>query len=622
MRPAVSSGDLVSSKGDCGHLNGLMAPIDWCILIAYMAGTLALGLWLSRRNRSEDDYFVAGRSLSGWLAGASMAATTFSIDTPLYVAGLVGTQGVAGNWQWWSFGLAHVAMAVVFAPLWRRSGVLTDAAFTELRYGGAPAAWLRGTKAFLLALPVNCIGIGYVFLAMRKVCEALGIVSDKPMSSLAGLPDTVALLAVVAVLVLIYTVAGGLWAVVVTDFVQLVLAMLGALAVSWAAVHAAGGMEAMLAQINNLGRPELLSLVPWRWTEGGFDWIGGAGIGVSTFLAYLTVQWWSFRRSDGGGEFIQRMLATRDERQAQLAGWVFLVVNYLLRSWLWVVVALAALVLLPPDGDWELSYPTLAVRYLPPVVLGLVVVSLVAAFMSTVSTSVNWGASYLTHDLYQRFVRPKASQRELLLVGQMFSVLLLCFGILVALLDQSIGDIFRLVVVIGTGSGIVLILRWFWWRINASAELAAMVCGFVVGLSTSGKLDPLLGRLVVVPPLFIADYGIRLMVTTGITAVVWILVMLATPPESTEVLDRFVQQVQPPGPGWSRWRDRLAVPTVDSLVELIRRFLLSSAVLFGALLGSGGFLLHQSLNGWLGLVVAVLCGIELLRSYRLRGSVG
>ncbi len=578
-----------------------MAPIDWIILIVYLAATLALGLWLARRNRGEDDYFVAGRRLSGWLAGASMAATTFSIDTPLYVAGIVGTRGLAANWEWWGFGLAHVAMAVVFAPLWRRSGVLTDAAFTELRYGGPAAAWLRGIKAFLLALPVNCIGIGYAFLAMRKVVEALGIVSDQPIQAAGGLSDTLVLLIIVAALVLAYTVAGGLWAVVITDFIQLLLALLGAGAVAWAAVHAAGGMQSLLDQLDALGRPELLSIVPWRWGSDGFDWIGGAGISASTFLAYLTVQWWSFRRSDGGGEFIQRMLATKDEQQARLAGWVFLVVNYLLRSWLWVIVALAAMVLLPDQADWELSYPTLAVQLLPPVVLGLVVVSLVAAFMSTVSTSVNWGASYLTHDLYQRFLRPNASQRELLLVGQLTSVLLLVLGVFTALISDSIGTVFRLVIAIGTGPGVVLVLRWFWWRINAAAELAAMLCGFVVGLVTS-----------VVPLLQIADYGERLMITTGLTAVVWITVMLLTPPESPAVLERFVLKVRPPGPGWSRWRHALDATASESLSDLIARFLLSSGLLFGALLGSGAFLLHQQLLGWLGLVVAVV-SLMLLR---------
>jgi len=578
-----------------------MARIDWLILVAYLASTLVLGLWLARRNRGEDDYFVAGRRLSGWLAGASMAATTFSIDTPLYVAGIVGTRGLAANWEWWGFGLAHVAMAVVFAPLWRRSGVLTDAAFTELRYGGAAAAWLRGIKAFLLALPVNCIGIGYAFLAMRKVVGALGIVSDQPVPAAGGVSDTLLLLIIVAALVLAYTVAGGLWAVVITDFIQLILALLGAAAVAWAAVHAAGGMEPLLEQLEALGRPELLSIVPWRWEDNGFNWIGGAGISMSTFLAYLTVQWWSFRRSDGGGEFIQRMLATRNEQEARLAGWVFLVVNYLVRSWLWVLVALAALVLLPDQADWELSYPTLAVQFLPPVVLGLVVVSLVAAFMSTVSTSVNWGASYLTHDLYQRFLRPQASQRELLLVGQLMSVILLVLGVITALISDSIGTVFRLVIAIGTGPGVVLVLRWFWWRINAAAELAAMLCGFVVGLVTS-----------VVPLLQIADYGQRLMVTTGLTAVVWLTVMLLTPPESPEVLERFVQTVRPPGPGWEQWRRRWDVEAAESLATLMTRFLFSSCILFGALLGSGAFLLHQQVLGWSGVVVAGV-GLVMLR---------
>ena len=569
-----------------------MAPIDWALLGGYLVFTLVLGLWLARRNSGEEDYFVAGRRLSGWLAGASMAATTFSIDTPLYVAGLIGSRGLAGNWEWWSFGLAHVAMAVVFAPLWRRSGVLTDAAFTELRYGGPAAAWLRGIKAFLLALPVNCIGIGYAFLALRKVVEALGIVSGSPAAF--GVPDTLWLLAVVALMVLAYTVAGGLWAVVVTDLVQLVLALLGALAVAVAALHAAGGMGGLLGQLEGMNRPELLSLVPWTIEDGGVHWLEGAGISVPMFLAYIAVQWWSFRRSDGGGEFIQRMLATRDEQQARLAGWVFLVVNYLVRSWLWVVVALAALVLLPDQGDWELSYPALAVQLLPPVALGLVVVSLVAAFMSTVSTSVNWGASYLTHDLYQRFIRPNAGSGELLLVGQLTTVLLLGLGVVTALISDSIGTVFRLVIAIGSGPGVVLVLRWFWWRVNAAAELAAMLCGFIVGLLTS-----------VLPLVRIEDYGLRLAVITGVSAVVWLSAMFLSPPESEAVLETFIRQVQPPGPGWARLRQRFQVDPQERLSTLLARFVYSCGVVFGGLIGIGGFLLHQQFSGWGGLVMLV-----------------
>ncbi len=434
------------------------------------------------------------------------------------------------------------------------------------------------------------------------------------MSQALGLAATpqarLELLAVVAVLVLVYTAAGGLWAVVITDLLQLVLALGGALAVAIYAVHAAGGIDALLASVRDLGRPELLSLVPWQLQDGSLRWIEGAGISASTFSAYIALQWWSFRRSDGGGEFIQRLLATRDERQARIASWVFLGVNYLLRSWPWILVALAAVVLLPEGTDWEQSYPLLAVKLLPPVALGLVVVSLVAAFMSTVSTAVNWGASYLTHDLYQRFIRPAAGQRELLLIGQLTSVLLLALGVLTALISDSIGTVFRLVIAIGTGPGLVLVLRWFWWRINAAAELAAMLGGFLVGLSTS-----------VVPLLRIDDYGQRLMVTTGLTAVLWILVMLATPPESAEVLERFVHKVRPAGPGWAGWRRRTGVEPEETLAALLSQLLLSCVVLFGGLLGLGGFVLKLPLWGWGGLVAAVV-GLLLLRQRRLTAGLG
>ena len=574
-----------------------MHAIDWALLVGYLVLSLLAGLLLARRNRSEDDYFVAGRRLSGWLAGASMAATTFSVDTPLYVAGLVASRGIAGNWEWWSFGVAHVAMAVVFAPLWRRSGVLTDAEFTELRYGGPTAAWLRGVKAFLFALPLNCIGIGYAFLAMAKVSHALGLVDSGQQEAL--------LLGGIALLVLIYTAAGGLWAVVVTDLAQLVLALAGAIAVAVAAIAACGGMTAFLDQLSALGRPELLSPLPLEWSGAGPGWLEASGISVSSFLAYIGLQWWSFRRSDGGGEFIQRLLATRNEQEARRAGWVFLVVNYILRSWPWILVALAAVVLLPAGSDWEESYPRLAVELLPPVALGLVVVSLMAAFMSTVSTSVNWGASYLTNDLYQRFLRPRASQRELLLVGQLTSVLLLLLGVLAALASSSIGTVFRLVIAVGTGPGVVLVLRWFWWRINAAAELAAMVAGFVIGLCTS-----------VVPLLRIDDYGLRLFVTTALAAVMWILTMQATPPESAAVLEPFVRRVRPAGPGWRRWRRHVGVEPPEPLRHTLETLVWSCGLLFATMLCLGGFLLQQQRWGWSSLVVAVLSAMALLRQRR------
>ena len=580
-----------------------MTFIDWFILYIYLIFSLILGIYFSLKNHNEDDYFVAGRRLSGLFAGMSMAATTFSIDTPLYVAGIIGTRGLAGNWEWWSFGLAHIAMTVIFAPLWRRSGVLTDAAFTELRYGGKPAAYLRGIKAFLLAVPINCIGIGYAFLAMRKVAESLGVVEGHIVFGV--FTDTILLMIIVALFLLVYTVLGGLWAVVINDFLQLILALLGAFAVCYVALDASGGMTDLLLKLEELDRPELLSIFPWTLNKDGFTWLDSSGISITTFLAFISLQWWSFRRSDGGGEFIQRLLATKDEKQATLAGIVFLIVNYLIRSWLWILVGLAALVLLPYQADWELSYPNLAVTYLPPIGLGLVVVSMVAAFMSTISTSINWGASYLSHDLYKRFLRQSAGPREMILVGQFASFLLLLIGVVTALYSNSIGSMFRLVIAIGTGPGAVLVLRWFWWRINALAELSAMLSGFFLGLITS-----------VFPYFKIEDFGERLLFTTSFTAVIWLLTLFLTEPESEGTLKKFVKQVKPPGPGWRNIRKKLNLDPVESFLVLGFRFILGSGILYGGLVSIGAFLLHQERSGWIALSIAVIC-VFLLRKTRL-----
>jgi len=580
-----------------------MTFVDWLILSVYLIFSLVLGIYISLKNSNESDYFVASRRLNGLFAGMSMAATTFSIDTPLYVAGIIGTRGLAGNWEWWSFGLAHVAMTVVFAPLWRRSGVLTDAAFTELRYGGKPAAYLRGIKAFLLSVPINCIGIGYAFLAMRKVAEALGLVDGH--IAFFVFTDTTCFMVIVALFLLIYTVLGGLWAVVINDFVQLVLALLGAFAVCYVALDASGGMTELLLKLEELNRPELLSIFPWTVNQDGFNWLDSSGISITTFFAFISLQWWSFRRSDGGGEFIQRILATKNEKQATLAGIVFLIVNYLIRSWLWILVGLAALVLLPYQTDWELSYPNLAVMYLPPVGLGLVVVSMVAAFMSTISTSINWGASYLAHDLYKRFLRPSAGSREMILMGQLASVLLLLIGVVTALFSNSIGSMFRLVIAIGTGPGAVLVLRWFWWRINALAELSAMLSGFFIGLMTS-----------VFPYFTIEDFGKRLLFTTSFTALIWLLTLFCTEPESEETLSKFVMQVKPPGPGWKNIRQKLNLDPVDSFFVLGSRFFLGLGILYGGLVSLGAFLLHQERSGWIALSIAVI-SIFLLKKTRL-----
>ncbi|MBD2426681.1 Na+:solute symporter [Phormidium sp. FACHB-1136] len=572
-----------------------MIWIDWAIVVVYLVFSLGLGLYLGRRaSGSLVDFFVSGRSLPWWLAGTSMAATTFSIDTPLYIAGVVGNRGIAGNWEWWSFGIAHVVMIYVFARLWRRSEIITDAELTELRYGGPMAAWLRGVKAFLFAVPINCIGIGYAMLAMVKVIDALQLwqsVGVEPGESLK-------LLSVigVSVLVLVYAGFSGLWGVVATDFFQFFLALLGAMIVAVVAVTNLGGMGSLVEQVKAVGGTDLLAFVPLeRADEGGwYRWSETAGISVSTFLAYVTLQWWAFRRSDGGGEFIQRLAAAKDEAEAEKAAWFFNILHYVIRTWPWVIVALAAVVIYPNLDDRELGYPMLMLDFLPPVLLGLVVASLIAAFMSTVSTLINWGASYLTNDLYGRFLRPEASQSELVLAGRLASVLVTALGAVAAFYSQDVTTVFRLVIAIGTGPGLVLILRWFWWRINAAAELAAMVAGFLVGLVTT-----------VVPILTISDFGLRLLTTTLITMVIWVTAMLATPPESDDTLDTFYTKVRPGGPGWERQRQRTGLWPAQSLSYDLLKALAALLLLLGAMLGVGGFLLYQPLTGWVWLIVAV-----------------
>lgn len=573
-----------------------MQQIDWLIVWAYLGFTMLLGIFLSRKaSGSMVDFFVSGRSLPWWLAGTSMAATTFSIDTPLYIAGIVGNRGIAGNWEWWSFGVAHVIMIYIFARLWRRSEVVTDAEFTELRYGGRSAAVLRATKAFLFAVPINCIGIGYAMLAMVKGIDALELWQSVGLNP----GGNVKLWSVVgvSVLVLIYAGFAGLWGVVITDFFQFFLALFGAMIVAVIAVQQIGGMPILVVQVQDLTQQDVLSLVPV--TVGASDgpwlqWSKAAGITLSTFFAYTFIQWWAFRRSDGGGEFIQRLVAAKNESEAVKSAWFFNILHYIVRTWPWVLVALAAIVIYPDLGDRELGYLKLMLDFLPPVLLGIVVASLLAAFMSTVSTLINWGASYLTNDLYARFIRPQASQTELVFAGRVASVLVTIIGAIAAFFSDSVGEVFRLVIAIGTGPGLVLILRWYWWRINAAAELAAMVGGFVVGFLTS-----------VVPVLKIDDFGLRLLVTTTLTAVLWIVTMLVTRPESEDTLNRFYEKVRPGGPGWHRQQLQTGLAPMQDLGKDILRVCAAILLLFGAMFTVGGFLLLQSWTGWISLIIAV-----------------
>ncbi|HIK31655.1 MAG TPA: Na+:solute symporter [Oscillatoriales cyanobacterium M59_W2019_021] len=572
-----------------------MRQIDWLIVLFYLVFTMGIGLYLSRKaSKSLADFFVSGRSLPWWLTGASMAATTFSIDTPLLIAGIVGTQGIAGNWLWWSFGISHLTMIYIFARMWRRSEVITDAELTELRYGGRTAAILRGVKAFIFAVPVNCIGIGYAMLGMVKVMDALEIWQGFGFDT--G-ETTLKILSVigVSIFVLIYCGLAGLWGVVATDFFQFVLALLGAIIVAVIALDSIGGIHLLVEKVSQLPDKDYLAIVPLTWGENGglLGFSKTAGITLSAFSANIFIQWWAWRRSDGGGEFVQRFAASKDEGEAEKAAWLFNVMHYVVRTWPWIIVALAAVVVFPNLEDKELGYPKLMLEYLSPGLLGLVVASLIAAFMSTVSTSINWGASFITNDLYLRFVEPEASQEKLVAVGRISSVLVTAFGAIAAFVAQDITTVFQLIIAIGTGSGLVLILRWFWWRVNAVAELTAIVSSFFVGMATS------------IGPLRIEDYGIRVMVITIVVCALWIAVMFLTPPESEATLNEFYRRVRPGGSGWHRQQQQTGLTPAQDLLEDVKRSIAANLLLFGILLSTGGFLLLQPRMGWLSLIVAV-----------------
>ncbi|MEO1621202.1 MAG: sodium:solute symporter family protein [Cyanobacteria bacterium J06632_3] len=569
-----------------------MQPIDWLIVIGYLVLTLGLGVYFSRQSyKNLEDFYASGRSLSWWLAGTSMAATTFSVDTPLYIAGIVGNRGIAGNWEWWSFGIAHVVMIYLFARLWRRAEIITDAELSELRYGGERAKLLRGIKAFLFAVPINCIGIGYAMLAMAKVLDVL------QLWQLFGLDATTHNLKLWSVmflgaLVIIYAGVSSLWTVVASDLFQFWLALLGSIVVAGASVSAVGGLRPMMEYFTTTS-PDVLSIMPFSW-EDGLQWQAIAGIPSSTFFAYVFLQWWSFRRSDGGGEFVQRLTAARSEKEAEKAAWLFNILHYGVRTWPWIVTALAAIILFPDLPDKELGYPLLMVNYLPPIVLGLVVTSLLAAFLSTASTLINWGASYIANDLYKRFLSHRASQGELLFAGRVASLLITAIGCFAAFITNDIATLFRLAIAIGTGPGIVLILRWFWWRINATAELAAILAGFFIGFFTS-----------VGPGFIIEDFGQRLLLITVVTTVVWVVALLITPPESDETLDRFYAKIRPGGPGWQQQRERTGLRPLQNLALDGQKVVAASLLLFGSMVSFGGFLMLRSLTGFFALIIAV-----------------
>ncbi|MGH7481246.1 MAG: sodium:solute symporter family protein [Longimicrobiales bacterium] len=516
--------------------------LDWLIIAAYFVLSAGIGLAFSRRaSGSMQEYFVSGRALPWWLAGTSMVATTFAADTPLAVAGMVAANGVAGNWLWWSMVMSGILTVFFYARLWRRAEVVTDVEFTEIRYSGRPAALLRGFRALYLALPINLIIMGWVNLAMVTILDVtLGI-------------DAFTALFVLFVITMSYSTLAGLWGVVVTDFVQFLMGMAGSILLAVFAVRATGGIDGLVAQLpEHYGSAEAaLAFLPSE---------GAAWMPMTAFLAYLAVQWWatSYPGSEpgGGGYIAQRIFSSRTERDGVLATLWFNVAHYAIRPWPWILTALAVVVLYPEivATDPGAGYVTAVVRLLPPGLTGLMLAAFFAAYMSTISTQLNWGASYLVNDLYLRFVDPAADERRLVRLGRLATLVIFVLSSGVTLVLARVGSIeaaWRILIALGAGTGLVYILRWYWWRINAWSEISAMAIALVafMALTLGGVFDP-------ADPL---EGALLMLTTTAITTAGWLATTYLTAPTAAATLAAFYHRVRPGGPGWRRVQREIGI---------------------------------------------------------------
>ena len=515
-----------------------LTPLDWAIIAAFFLVSFIIGIVVTRRaGSSPTEYFLSGRNMPWWLLGISMVATTFSADTPNLVTDIVRQNGISGNWVWWAFLLTGMLTVFVYAKLWRRSAVTTDLEFYELRYSGKMAAFLRGFRALYLGVLFNVLVMASVCLAAIKIGGVmLGLT---PI-------ETLVLASVVTVL---YSVLGGLRGVIYTDFVQFGLAMIGAVGAAYVVVNLpeVGGVSALLEHSNVSGK---LNLLP--------DFNDSEAV-ITLLILPLAVQWWSVwypgAEPGGGGYIAQRMLSAKDEKNAMRGTLLFNVAHYALRPWPWIIVALCSLVVFPdlksleaafPDIEagivgHDLAYPAM-LTYLPHGLLGLVIASLAAAFMSTISTHLNWGSSYVVHDFYTRFINPKATDRQQVIVGRLATVGLMIVAGIFALFLRNALEAFGILLQIGAGTGLLFILRWFWWRINAWSEITAMVVSFVVAIWLK-LVHPALG----LPEI---SGAMQLVIGVGVTTAAWMLVTFLTPPENPETLKNFYKLVKPGGPGW------------------------------------------------------------------------
>lgn len=577
--------------------------IDWLIIASFFVVTLAIGAKVSRQaGSSTAEFFLSGRNMPWWLLGFSMVATTFAADTPLTVTNMVRVDGVSSNWEWWSLLLTGMLTVFVYAKLWRRSQVVTDLEFFEIRYSGKPAAFLRGFRAIYLGIVFNAIVMGNVTLAAIKIGHVMFGLSPIETIAIAGIVCT------------IFSAMGGLRGVLITDCILFVSAMGGSIGAAWYCLNLeqVGGLANLLT---NEAVREKMSMLPT------FDFSSAAtrNVVMSIFIVPLLVQWWSVfypgAEPGGGGYVAQRILAAKNEQHATGATLLFNIVHYAVRPWPWILVALASIVVYPDIASlaaafpelpkdklhFDLAYPAMLV-FLPVGLKGLVVASLIAAYMSTMSTMLNWGSSYVVYDFWKRFIHPDAGERSLVRVGRVSTVLLMVAGCCMALIMESALDNFRIVLQIGAGTGLLYILRWYWWRINPYSEIAAMIVSFVVAV----------GMMKFAPESF--PEWAKLVSGVAVTTVSWIIVTLLTPPDTDEQLFSFCKQIRPAGPGWEHVRRKAAAAGVDlgtghdrsGILIGVACMIAACVGTYGVLFGTGFWLYGQPTSAAISVALALV----------------
>ncbi len=586
--------------------------IDWSIIAAYFAISVLIGLYFTRRaSRSTEQYFLGGRSIPWWLAGVSIVATTFSSDTPLLVTGITARGGIAGNWVWWAFALSGMLTVFFFARLWRRAGVMTDVEFASIRYSGKTADFLRVFRAVYLGIPINAIVSGSVTLGMVKILKAT-----------IGVNETIAVLCCFGITAL-YSTLGGFLGVLWTDFFQFFLAMVGSIGLAYFSVRTVGGLKAIpagLASTRGGSSENVLGFLPHG---------DSAYLPLVALAVFLTVQWWAVwypgAEPGGGGYVAQRMFAAKDEKSSLLATLSFNIMHYTLRPWPWILTALAAMIYYAGNtavqADPESGYVRMIVDVLPIGWRGILVAAMMAAYMSTISTQLNWGASYLVNDVYRPYIRKHALERHYVLASRIASVIIMALTGLVALKLGKVTRALDILLSIGAGTGLVLILRWYWWRINAWSEISAMVAAAVTSLTLQYGFGPKAFGLTESSHDLQVFFASSLLITTAVVTIVWLAVTYLTKPVDKVTLLAFYRRTRPSYTGWAPIAHLApeVVTTEGGVIPLVQ-WVLGCGLIYFSLFGVGYFIFGRYLLGILLVAISLACGYGIFLAMKRKGA--